>query len=93
MPSSTTRLPLWQGMKWQGTGSIEGNSGNLDRAMKHWMIAASGGHCKAMKNLLIAFNQGSTSRATIDSTLTAYNTSCAEMRSEARDAHIQLEME
>jgi len=43
-----------------------------------------------MKNLLIAFNQGSTSRATIDSTLTAYNNSCVEMRSEARDAAICL---
>ena len=43
-----------------------------------------------MDNLLIAFNQGSTSRATIDSTLAAYNTSCAEMRSEARDAAIRL---
>ena len=29
------------------------------------------------------------SRDAIDSSLTAYNTSCAEMRSEARDAYIQ----
>ena len=70
-------------------GSMEAQSGNTGRAVKHWMIAASGGHCDAMKNLLVAFNHGSTSRATIDSTLTAYNTSCAEMRSEARDAAIR----
>ena len=70
-------------------GSMEAQSGNTGRAVKHWMIAASAGHCDAMKNLLIAFNHVSASRATIDSTLTAYNTSCAEMRSEARDAAIR----
>jgi hypothetical protein len=54
------------------------------------MIAASAGHCDAMKNLLIAFNHVSASRATtIDSSLTAYNNSCVEMRSEARDAAIR----
>ena len=58
--------------------------------MKHWTIAASAGHCNAMKNLLIAFNQGSTSRATIDATLIAYNNSCAEMRSDTRDAAIRV---
>ena len=69
-------------------GTMEAQSGNIGPAVKHWTIAASCGNYKAMQNLLIAFNQGSTSRATIDSTLTAYNTSCVEMRSEARDAYI-----
>jgi len=59
-------------------GAMEFKSGNMVRALKHWMIAASGGNYKAMQNLLIAFNQGSTSRATIDATLAAYNKSCAE---------------
>ena len=69
-------------------GCMEYKSGNMGRAVKHWTIAASGGHYKAMKNMLVAFNQGLTSRATIDATLTEYNNSCAEMRSEARDAYI-----
>ena len=38
------------------------------------------------------FNQGLTSRATIDSILTAYNNSCAEMRGEARDAAMGMFM-
>jgi TPR repeat protein len=71
-------------------GCVEYHSGNVERAVKHWMIAASAGHFAAMQNLLNAFNQGSTSRATIDSTLTAYNNSCVEMRSEARDAAIHF---
>jgi hypothetical protein len=60
--------------------------------LKHWTIAASAGDCNAMQCLLIAFSQGLTSRATIDATLTAYNTSCAEMRSEERDSAIRLEI-
>jgi len=71
-------------------GNMELQSGNVERAVKHWTIAASAGSYNAMKNLIIASNHGSTSRATTDSTLTAYNNSCVEMRSEARDAAICL---
>jgi hypothetical protein len=66
------------------------SGGNVERAVKHWTIAASAGSYHAMQCLLIAFNQGSTSRATIDATLIAYNKSCAEMRSGARDAAIRV---
>jgi TPR repeat protein len=73
-------------------GIMEEKSGNNERGVKHSMIAASGGYYKAMHNLLVAFNEGSVSRDEIESTLTAYNNSCAEMRSEARDAYIQVEL-
>jgi len=59
---------------------------NTDQAIKHWIIAASAGSYLAMHNLLVALKEGRVSRETIDPTLTAYNTSCGEMRSEARDA-------
>jgi TPR repeat protein len=71
-------------------GYIEYHSGNSQRALKHWTIAASAGHHKAMNALQIRFKQGSISRATIDATLTAYNNSCVEMRSKARDAFIRM---
>jgi TPR repeat protein len=71
-------------------GVMENESGNVERALKHWMIAASAGHYLAMDNLLIAFNRGSVSRNAIDSSLIAYNKSCVEMRSAARDAYIRL---
>jgi TPR repeat protein len=71
-------------------GTMEIESGNMERAVKHWMIAASVGHYDAMHNMLVAFHNGVVSRESIDSTLTAYNTSCAEMRSEARDACIRI---
>jgi TPR repeat protein len=70
-------------------GCNENESGDMERAVKHWTIAASAGYHKAMHNLLIAFNNGLVSRKTIDSTLTAYNNVCVEMRSEARDAYIR----
>jgi hypothetical protein len=52
------------------------------------MIAASAGHCNAMYNLLVDFKQGLVSRDVIHSILTAYNNSCVEMGSEARDKYM-----
>jgi TPR repeat protein len=69
-------------------GNFEAKSGNIERAIKHWTIGASAGDYIAMHHLRICFEKGHTSRESIDSTLAAYNTSCAEMRSEARDAYI-----
>jgi TPR repeat protein len=84
-------------------GVIESESGNMDRALKHWVIAASTGQCKAMDtfrrlyelqlptnpNVRISFKQDEMSRDTFEATLAAYNKSCAEMRSEARDSFIR----
>jgi hypothetical protein len=74
-------------------GSMEVKLGNGERAVKHFKIAASAGDHIAMHNLLGAFNHGLVSRNAMDSTLTAYNSSCVEMRSEARDAFIQYKIE
>jgi TPR repeat protein len=70
-------------------GYTEAQSGNMGQAVKHWRIAASTGNQVAMNNIPIAFNRGFVCRDAIDSTLTAYNNCCTEMRSEARDAFIQ----
>jgi TPR repeat protein len=71
-------------------GVMEAQSGNIERAIKHWTIAASAGHYTSMYNLLVAFKEGVVSRESMDSTLAAYNMSCAEMRSEARDVCIRI---
>jgi tetratricopeptide (TPR) repeat protein len=70
-------------------GCMEANAGNMERAVKHWLIAASAGNHNAMHNLLMALKDRYVSRESIDSTLIAYNNSCVEMRSEARDAYIR----
>jgi TPR repeat protein len=72
-------------------GIMEGKSGNIERAVKHFRIAASAGSHLAMDNLLEIFKQGLLPRDFIESTLTSYNNSCAEMRSESRDTAIRLE--
>jgi len=69
---------------------MEFESGKQERAVKHWMIAASAGDYGAMYNLQKSFELGFVGRGVINSTLTDYNTSCAEMRSEARDAYIKM---
>jgi TPR repeat protein len=70
-------------------GSVEGKSGNIERAVKHWMIAASAGCFRAMNSLTVFFKEGVVCRESIDSTLKAYNNSCVQMRSEARDNYIR----
>ena len=72
-------------------GIMEANSGNRERALKHWKIAASAGEYLSMHILGKYFEAGVITRESINSTLAAYNNSCAEMRSEARDASIALE--
>jgi TPR repeat protein len=67
----------------------EYESGNMERAVRHYTIGASAGCFRAMHSLQTLFEQGSISRHEIDLTLTAYNNSCAEMRSEARDKAIR----
>jgi TPR repeat protein len=73
-------------------GALDYQTGNLERAMKHWTIATLAGYYEAMHHLRILFEKGYVTRESIDSTLTAYNNSCAEMRSKARDAAIRIKM-
>jgi TPR repeat protein len=68
-------------------GVMEYYSGNMERGVKHWTISASGGCYQSMHHLRESFEEGYVSRESINSTLTRYNNSCKEMRSEARDAY------
>jgi TPR repeat protein len=70
-------------------GVIEFTSGNLERAVKHWTIGASVGNHEAMNFLIKFFEKGHISCESINSTLAAYNNSCAEVRSEARDCYMR----
>ena len=72
-------------------GCMEYKSGKVERAVKHWTIGASAGSYNAMHSLQMEFKEGYVSSA-FNSTLTAYNNACAEVRSEARDAYIQYKV-
>ena len=67
--------------------------GNMEQAVKHWTIAASAGQHNAMHVLRTCFVRGAVSRESINSTLVAYNNSCTEVRSEARDAYLRTFLE
>jgi tetratricopeptide (TPR) repeat protein len=69
-------------------GCMEAQSRNMEQAVKHWNIAASAGCFHSMDALRMSFPRGFVSRESIQSTLTAYNNSCAEMRSKDGDACI-----
>ena len=73
-------------------GTIEEAFGNMERAVKHWIIASSAGSHHALWHLQQVFEKGLVSRDAMDSILTAYNNSCVEMRSEARDKRISYEL-
>jgi TPR repeat protein len=70
-------------------GCMEAQSESIERAIKHLTIGASAGEYQAMHCLKMEFEQGFVSRESIDSTLAAYNISCAKMRSEDRDGYIR----
>ena len=70
-------------------GIIEAKSGNMERAVKHWTIAASAGESYAMHELRTRVEKGAVSGESLDSTLSAYNNSCAEIRSKARDVYMR----
>jgi tetratricopeptide (TPR) repeat protein len=74
-------------------GCLEYNSGNMERAIKHWTIAVSSGCFDSMNHLREEFEEGFVSRDEINVILTAYYNSCAMLRSEARDAYIQFEID
>jgi hypothetical protein len=79
-------MPGHKGARYN-IGSLEANSENVERAVKHWTIAASAGDSYIChESIKTFFEEGFVSRESIDSTLIAYNNSCAKMRSEARDA-------
>jgi hypothetical protein len=65
-------------------GIFETQSRNMERARKHFTIAAS---------VIQSFQSGRVSRESSNSILAAYNNSCAKMRSEARDAYIRFRIE
>jgi hypothetical protein len=62
---------------------------NLERSIKHLTIAASAGEYHAMQSLIVFFDKGCVSRDAINSVLTAYNNSCAEMRRGTRRGAVQ----
>ena len=66
-------------------GSFEGNVGNIDGAMKHWMIAAGGGNDLSLKCIRICFTNGHATKDDFEKALRAHKEAKDEMKSDQRD--------
>ena len=66
-------------------GGIEAEAGNVDRTMKHWMIAAKAGSERSLKNIKLGFRDGFIAKDGYESALRAYHERQDEMKSDERD--------
>ncbi len=67
-------------------GCIEWNSGNIERAVKHWIIAAKQGEDYSAKALIYAFKRGFVSKEELTVTLRAHQAAVDATKSPQREA-------
>ena len=65
-------------------GMMEVDNGNVDRSMKHFIIAASSGHDESLKKVGEGYKDRYVSKDDYAKTLRAYQVSLDEMKSERR---------
>ena len=66
--------------------AIEEKNGNIERAVKHLVIAAKIGHENAMKKLWELYSYGSITKENLEATLRAHKAAIDEMKSPEREA-------
>ena len=67
-------------------GAVEGNAGNITRAMKHFMIAAGAGDDDSLTKIREFFLRGHASKDDFERALRAHKEAKDEMKSEQREA-------
>ncbi|KAL7540297.1 hypothetical protein ACHAXR_010007 [Thalassiosira sp. AJA248-18] len=71
-------------------GAVEEEVGNMNRAMKHFMISAGFGHDSSLKEIQNGFSDGHVTKDDFEKTLRAHKESKDEMQSDQRDAAWQF---
>ncbi|KAL7523815.1 hypothetical protein ACHAXR_000343 [Thalassiosira sp. AJA248-18] len=66
-------------------GVFEMNAGNMNRAMKHFMISASYGYDDSLKEIKTGFSDGHVTKDDFEKSLRAHKESKDEMQSDQRD--------
>ena len=66
-------------------GYTEGRAGNLDRAMKHWLVAAGSGYNDSVKNMQQHYIDGDATKEDYSKALRAYQAYLDEIKSDQRD--------
>ena len=70
-------------------GHLEEDVGNMDRAVKHWMISASAGHDKSLRRIRECFLNGHATKDDSEKALRAHKDANDEMKSDQREAAAQ----
>ena len=71
-------------------GNEEGNAGNYDLALQHWMITANLGHEKSLHNVKTLLMNGLATKDDYADALRGYQSAIEEMRSPDRDEALAL---
>ena len=66
-------------------GCVEKKRGNLDRALKHYIIAVGGGYAKSLKRIQSMYNDGYATKEDYSNSLQVYQTYLGEIKSVQRD--------
>ena len=67
-------------------GACEEDNGNMERAVKHWIIAAKLGYEKSMKVLWRQYSEGNITKQDLDATLRTHQAAINATKSAQRDA-------
>ncbi len=67
-------------------GCFEGRNGNIERAVKHWIIAASQGEDDSLGNLRIIYQEGLISKDDLAAAIRAHQAAIDATKSPQRDA-------
>ena len=67
-------------------GCVEEDNGNVERALRHWLIAARQGEDDSLKTLMKAFKEGLISKEDLAATLRAHKAAVDETKSAQREA-------
>ena len=67
-------------------GNTEKNAGNMDKALKHYMIAVGFGHDESLTQIKKLFMKGHVTKDEYSKALKAYQEYLGEIKSDQRDA-------
>ena len=69
-------------------GVNEERAGNMDRAIKHWMIAAGAGHDNSLKEIKECFMHGEVTKDDFEEAFRAHKEATDEMKSDQRETAV-----
>ena len=72
-------------------GCHEYSHGNIERAVKHWIISAAQGEDESIKSLLLEFREGHVNKEDLDAALRAHKAAVDATKSPQRDEADRLE--